>query len=172
MRSQQNTVPAGSGPLCIRYYLPRLRKTLIHNAPGTRFVHGSPVEVGAITGRNLASRAALRAVATVALPGKNMPQGGCNAPIRNLRGMSVMLDLAAFTRCKTGYRLGEVEEVAREWRNGRRAGFRCQCPKGRGGSNPPSRTHQDPGKSMISRGPFLFSRLYGVSRSVSPRRRC
>jgi hypothetical protein len=28
----------------------------------------------------------------------------------------------------------------REWRNGRRAGFRCQCPKGRGGSNPPSRT--------------------------------
>ena len=29
---------------------------------------------------------------------------------------------------------------AREWRNGRRAGFRCQCPKGRGGSNPPSRT--------------------------------
>src|ERR1035437_9533868 len=31
---------------------------------------------------------------------------------------------------------------AREWRNGRRAGFRCQCPKGRGGSNPPSRTHE------------------------------
>src|SRR5215211_7343204 len=29
---------------------------------------------------------------------------------------------------------------AREWRNGRRAGFRCQCPQGRGGSNPPSRT--------------------------------
>ena len=29
---------------------------------------------------------------------------------------------------------------AREWRNGRRAGFRCQCPRGRGGSNPPSRT--------------------------------
>jgi hypothetical protein len=36
----------------------------------------------------------------------------------------------------------------REWRNGRRAGFRCQCPKGRGGSNPPSRTlnTQDPGR--------------------------
>ncbi len=31
----------------------------------------------------------------------------------------------------------------REWRNGRRAGFRCQCPKGRGGSNPPSRTRDD-----------------------------
>jgi hypothetical protein len=29
---------------------------------------------------------------------------------------------------------------AREWRNGRRAGFRCQCPQGRGGSSPPSRT--------------------------------
>ena len=29
---------------------------------------------------------------------------------------------------------------SREWRNGRRAGFRCQCPYGRGGSSPPSRT--------------------------------
>ena len=28
----------------------------------------------------------------------------------------------------------------REWRNGRRAGFRCQCPLGRGGSTPLSRT--------------------------------
>ena len=28
----------------------------------------------------------------------------------------------------------------RKWRNGRRAGFRCQCPQGRGGSNPPLRT--------------------------------
>ena len=28
----------------------------------------------------------------------------------------------------------------REWRNGRRASFRCWCPKGRGGSSPPSRT--------------------------------
>ena len=34
---------------------------------------------------------------------------------------------------------------AREWRNGRRAGFRCQCPQGRGGSNPPSRTSTTPG---------------------------
>lgn len=70
--------------------------------------------------------------------------------------LSVMLDLAAFARLmvrRTGP--GRVKEVAREWRNGRRAGFRCQCPKGRGGSNPPSRTHQDPGKSLISRGPFL-----------------
>src|SRR5215207_11411684 len=33
----------------------------------------------------------------------------------------------------------------REWRNGRRAGFRCQCPQGRGGSNPPSRTSTIPG---------------------------
>jgi hypothetical protein len=30
--------------------------------------------------------------------------------------------------------------VTREWRNGRRAGFRFQCPQGRGGSTPPSRT--------------------------------
>ena len=30
----------------------------------------------------------------------------------------------------------------REWRNGRRASFRCWCPKGRGGSSPPSRTTQ------------------------------
>src|SRR5665648_561542 len=29
---------------------------------------------------------------------------------------------------------------AREWRNGRRARFRSVCPKGRGGSRPPSRT--------------------------------
>ena len=28
----------------------------------------------------------------------------------------------------------------REWRNGRRASFRCWCPQGRGGSSPPSRT--------------------------------
>jgi hypothetical protein len=28
-----------------------------------------------------------------------------------------------------------------EWRNGRRAGFRCQCPSGRGGSSPPSPTN-------------------------------
>src|SRR5215213_1553738 len=30
-----------------------------------------------------------------------------------------------------------------EWRNGRRAGFRCQCPSGRGGSSPPSPTNRD-----------------------------
>ena len=29
----------------------------------------------------------------------------------------------------------------REWRNGRRAGLRIRCPKGRGGSTPPSRTY-------------------------------
>ena len=29
-----------------------------------------------------------------------------------------------------------------EWRNGRRAGFRCQCPSGRGGSSPPSPTKE------------------------------
>lgn len=30
-----------------------------------------------------------------------------------------------------------TSSVAGKWRNGRRAGFRCQCPKGRGGSSPP-----------------------------------
>jgi hypothetical protein len=32
------------------------------------------------------------------------------------------------------------DSTPREWRNGRRAGFRIRCPKGRGGSTPPSRT--------------------------------
>ena len=37
----------------------------------------------------------------------------------------------------------------REWRNGRRAGFRCRCPQGRGGSSPPSRTQgTTPGRSF------------------------
>lgn len=31
-----------------------------------------------------------------------------------------------------------------EWRNGRRAGFRCQCPQGRGGSTPLSPTIKNP----------------------------
>ncbi len=38
----------------------------------------------------------------------------------------------------------------REWRNGRRASFRCWCPQGRGGSSPPSRTK----KPLLSRGFF------------------
>src|SRR5665647_579014 len=49
---------------------------------------------------------------------------------------------------------------AREWRNGRRAGFRCQCPKGRGGSNPPSRTEPwESPKGRTSREP-QGSRLF------------
>lgn len=54
-----------------------------------------------------------------------------------------------------GNRAGRVKEVAREWRNGRRAGFRCQCPKGRGGSNPPSRTQMKESRSS-DRGSFAF----------------
>ena len=50
------------------------------------------------------------------------------------------------------------KEVAREWRNGRRAGFRCQCPKGRGGSNPPSRTQFELKEPRSSdRGSFCFN---------------
>src|SRR6478735_11681917 len=78
-------------------------------------------------------------------------EGGVR-PIGNLRHLSVMLDLAAFTRHGTGNRTGQVEEVAREWRNGRRAGFRCQCPKGRGGSNPPLRTDRDRPRQASRRG--------------------
>lgn len=33
-----------------------------------------------------------------------------------------------------------IEDNMRLWWNGRHAGFRNQWPKGRGGSNPPSRT--------------------------------
>ncbi len=33
-----------------------------------------------------------------------------------------------------------IRLLSGEWRNGRRAGFRCQCPSGRGGSSPPSPT--------------------------------
>ena len=33
-----------------------------------------------------------------------------------------------------------MADATGEWRNGRRAGFRCQCPSGRGGSSPPSPT--------------------------------
>ena len=40
---------------------------------------------------------------------------------------------------------------------GRRAGFRCQCPKGRGGSSPPSRTQRSGGFP-----PLLFSYSWRV----------
>ena len=39
-----------------------------------------------------------------------------------------------------GLRDSAAAVVLGEWRNGRRAGFRCQCPSGRGGSSPPSPT--------------------------------
>jgi hypothetical protein len=39
---------------------------------------------------------------------------------------------------------------SREWRNGRRAGLRIRCPKGRGGSTPPSRTNPGCGSSAQS----------------------
>ena len=46
---------------------------------------------------------------------------------------------------------------------GRRAGFRFQCPKGRGGSTPPSRTQRDTERVPVSdeksrRGPLLVGR--------------
>ena len=88
------------------------------------------------------------------IAGSAGPGQARGSPIGNFRPVSVMLDLAAFTRLRileTGRY--SVEEVAREWRNGRRAGFRCQYPKGCGGSNPPSRTQT--GRAPVL-GPGLF----------------
>ncbi len=53
-----------------------------------------------------------------------------------------------------------------EWRNGRRAGFRCQCPSGRGGSSPPSPTNITAGQSLKSKG-----RRSHVKTPVKTRRR-
>ncbi len=81
--------------------------------------------------------------------------------------MSVMLDLAAFAGLRfpeTGHQLNKRSKqyaFAREWRNGRRAGFRCQCPKGRGGSNPPSRTQ--------SKHPGLWTGVFFVKPGRAPR---
>ena len=48
---------------------------------------------------------------------------------------------------------------AREWRNGRRAGFRCQCPQGRGGSSPPSRTDSDDPADPVDGQPALVEQV-------------
>ena len=48
-------------------------------------------------------------------------------------------DLRMPARCVLLFAVGS-QGPTREWRNGRRAGFRCQCPLGRGGSTPLSRT--------------------------------
>jgi hypothetical protein len=47
---------------------------------------------------------------------------------------------------------------------GRRAGFRFQCPKGRGGSTPPSRTEDEPRRPSGLRGSFVFA----LRASLSP----
>ena len=91
------------------------------------------------------------------IAGSAGPGQARGSPIGNFRPVSVMLDLAAFTRLRileTGRY--SVEEVAREWRNGRRAGFRCQYPKGCGGSNPPSRT-QTRRAPVLGPGLFCFN---------------
>ena len=51
------------------------------------------------------------------------------------RGWALLWDAGCIGHTGTAH-----ASVTRKWRNGRRAGFRCQCPKGRGGSNPPLRT--------------------------------
>lgn len=58
---------------------------------------------------------------------------------------------------------------------GRRAGFRFQCPKGRGGSTPPSRTDETPGPGFPDRGLALcrwisahaMSAVHGLTGSES-----
>ena len=56
-----------------------------------------------------------------------------------------------------------------EWRNGRRAGFRCQCPSGRGGSSPPSPTAKILGSVKASED-FLFLGLgFGVGLGLKQR---
>ena len=45
------------------------------------------------------------------------------------------------------------------WRNGRRAGFRCQCPSGRGGSSPPPPTTLTAADSFAA----VSSHLKGLS---------
>ena len=52
----------------------------------------------------------------------------------------------------------------RAWRNGRRAGFRCQCPQGRGGSTPLARTDEP----QLTR---RYTESAGVSSLCGPRRR-
>ena len=50
-----------------------------------------------------------------------------------------------------------------EWRNGRRAGFRCQCPSGRGGSSPPSTTTRRGHELIRVRSLVFCCRLSGRS---------
>src|SRR3954451_5361085 len=46
--------------------------------------------------------------------------------------------------------LTSTNTTRREWRNGRRAGLRIRCPKGRGGSTPPSRTGVCPPGQLVA----------------------
>ena len=58
-------------------------------------------------------------------------------------------------------RVNVFERYSGEWRNGRRAGFRCQCPSGRGGSSPPSPTAgQHPGPSIRRPGVLSYMRAF------------
>lgn len=48
---------------------------------------------------------------------------------------------------RSPFRRDPTRTATGEWRNGRRAGFRCQCPSGRGGSSPPSPTESSSAQS-------------------------
>ena len=73
----------------------------------------------------------------VTLTGPDRPQGRLRVQPRR-----AFVDAGCIGHTRTAH-----ASVTRKWRNGRRAGFRCQCPKGRGGSNPPLRTQVMSGTS-------------------------
>src|SRR5699024_12138878 len=69
--------------------------------------------------------------------------------------------------------VGPRVALTREWRNGRRAVFRWQCPYGRGGSNPPSRTHHEAPhhevRGFVSLGPRHVARQFILLGAPRPR---
>ncbi len=94
-------------------------------------------------------------------PDRDMP--GRDAPDRDMPGRA----RGGAGIGSVGFAMGDRDAadyggLTREWRNGRRAVFRWQCPYGRGGSNPPSRTTRTtraPGRP--TRGPGRVLRRFG-----------
>lgn len=95
-------MPAGSGHSYIRYYWAPLRMTLIHNGRAP-----AKVQIRDWSGPNPRKPAAapalrLRPVRPLCYAAFKGMWKGCRRPIGNLRHLSVMLDLAAFTRRGNG----------------------------------------------------------------------
>ena len=78
----------------------------------------------------------------------------CSGLVRACRGMALVVPNAAWADRGTAPRtVIRSASLSGEWRNGRRAGFRCQCPSGRGGSSPPSPT------DAVKRGRVIRTRI-------------